>query len=199
MLEPLEPLIRALARLPGIGRRTAERIALRLARERNRATARELAAALRGLDETIRLCAQCGAVTTAADDPCRICRDARRDAHLLCVVEDPADIEPIERSGAFHGRYHALLGKLSPMRGESADNPRFNELRRRIAEENISEVILALNTDVESDATAAFLVETLAPLGVRVTRLAVGLPAGSGIAYSDPVTLSAALRGRQSL
>jgi len=199
MLEPLEPLIRALARLPGIGRRTAERIALRLARERNRATARELAEALRGLDETIRLCSRCGAVTTSAEDPCRICRDPRRDTRLLCVVEDPADIEPIEKSGAFRGRYHALLGKLSPMRGESAGNPRFDDLRRRIAEEGITEVILALNTDIESDATAAFLLELLAPLGVRVTRLAVGLPAGSGIAYSDPVTLSAALRGRQPM
>lgn len=199
MLEPLEPLIRTLARLPGIGRRTAERIALRLVREPDRALARELAAALRGLDDAVRLCGRCGAVTTATEDPCRLCRDPRRDGQVICVVEDPADIEPIEKSGGFRGRYHALMGKLSPMRGESAGNPRFEALRQRVAAEGVTEVILALNTDVESDATAAFLREQLAPLGVRVTRLAVGLPAGSGIAWSDPVTLSAALRGRQPM
>ena len=199
MLEPLEPLIRALARLPGIGRRTAERIALRLARDRSRAVARELQSALQGLDEGIRLCGRCGAVTSAAEDPCRLCTDPRREAGLLCVVEDPADIEPLERAGVFRGRYHALMGKLSPMRGESAANPRFEALFRRVGAEGIAEVVLALNTDVESDATAAYLRERLAPLGARVTRIAVGLPAGSGIAYSDPVTLAAALQGRRPL
>jgi recombination protein RecR len=199
MLEPLEPLIRALVRLPGIGRRTAERIAVRLARDRSRSLAHELVSALRELETDVRCCSRCGAITTAANDPCALCTDPRRQGDTLCVVEDASDIEPIERSGAFRGRYHALMGKLSPMRGESAASLRLEDLRRRIEREGIVEVILALNTDVESDATAAFIREELAPLKVRVTRLAVGLPAGSGIAYSDPVTLSAALQGRRPL
>ncbi len=199
MLEPLEPLIHALARLPGIGRRTAERIALRLARDRSRSMARELTAALQGLETNIICCSRCGAITTTAADPCALCTDPRRVTDLLCVVEDPSDIETIERSGAFRGRYHALMGKLSPMRGEGSRHLGVENLRRRIEEEGFTEVILALNTDVESDATAAFLREILAPLDVKITRLATGLPAGSGIAYSDPVTLSAALRGRRPM
>ncbi len=199
MLEPLEPLIRALARLPGIGRRTAERIALRLVRDRSRSLAHELRRALEELDDAIRLCRRCGAVTSAAEDPCRLCTDPHRESGVLCVVEDPADIEQVEKSGGFRGRYFALMGKLSPMRGESVVNPRFEELCRRVAEERIGEVVLALNTDMESDATAAYLRDRLAPAGARVTRIAVGLPAGSGIAYSDPVTLAAALQGRRPL
>jgi len=199
MLEPLEPIIRAFSRLPGIGRRTAERIALRLAHDRSGALVRELTAALRGLETDIRCCSLCGAVTTSAADPCTLCTDPRRQSDILCVVEDPADIEPIEQSGAYRGRYHALMGKLSPMRGQSAAQLRVDVLCRRIEQERIAEVILALNTDTESDATVAFLREKLQPLNVRITRLAVGVPVGSGIAYCDAVTLSAAMQGRRVL
>jgi recombination protein RecR len=197
MLEPIEKLIAVLGRLPSVGRRSAERIALRLVRDRSRGLIRDLAAALDEVERSVRLCGRCGGLTDAGHDPCRLCADASRDGTVLCVVEQPGDILPIEESGAFHGRYHALMGRISPMRGEGPRQVRVEDLLRRVAEESVAEVILALDTDVESDATCAYLAEALAPLRVRVTRLATGLPAGSGIAYSDPVTLSRALQGRR--
>ena len=197
MLEPIEKLIAVLGRLPSVGRRSAERIALRLVRDRSRGLIRDLAAALDEVERSVRLCGRCGGLTDAGHDPCRLCADASRDGTVLCVVEQPGDILPIEESGAFHGRYHALMGRISPMRGEGPRQVRVEDLLRRVAEESVAEVILALDTDVESDATCAYLAEALAPLRVRVTRLAIGLPAGSGIAYSDPVTLSRALQGRR--
>ncbi len=199
MLEPMERLIAVLARLPGLGRRSAERIALRLVRDRSRGLGRELVAALQELDEHMRYCTRCGGLTTTAADPCRLCTDPRREDALLCVVEDAADLFQIENSGSFRGRYHVLGGRLSPMRGEGPSTLRVESLVQRLREGAVREVILALNTEVESDATVAFLAEQLKPLGVRVTRLAYGLPAGSGIAYSDAVTLSHALEGRQTL
>jgi len=197
MLEPIEKLIAVLGRLPSVGLRSAERIALRLVRDRSRGLIRDLAAALDEVERSVRLCGRCGGLTDAGHDPCRLCADASRDGTVLCVVEQPGDILPIEESGAFHGRYHALMGRISPMRGEGPRQVRVEDLLRRVAEESVAEVILALDTDVESDATCAYLAEALAPLRVRVTRLATGLPAGSGIAYSDPVTLSRALQGRR--
>ncbi len=197
MDEIIERLIGVLSRLPGLGRRSAERIAMRLVRDRSHGLARDLVAALQDLDACIRLCSVCGNVTPLERDPCRICTDPRRDAHLLCVVGQPADIVQLERSGSFRGRYHALLGKVSPMHGEGPKQVRVEGLLDRVRRDGVREVILALDTDVESDATAHFLREHLAALGVRVSRLAYGLPAGSGIAYSDPLTLSRALEGRR--
>ena len=197
MNETVNRLMDVLARLPGIGRRSAERIALRLVR--SRALGRDLIGALQDLEEKVRLCSLCGAVTPQGEDPCRLCTDPRRDARRLCVVEEPADIAQIEKSAAFRGRYHALMGRLSPMRGEGPSNPRFEALLSRLKPEQIEEVILALNTDVESDATAAYLRDHLAARGVRVSRIAFGLPAGSGIAYSDPITLQRAMEWRRDI
>ena len=199
MIEAVDRLVGVLARLPGLGRRSAERIALRLVRDRGRGTAAELIAALQGLESQVRLCATCGAMTPADRDPCRICTDPRRETRSLCVVEDPSDIASIEASGAFQGRYHALMGRLSPMRGEGPRQLRVEALVRRIGDETIEEVILALNTDAESESTAQWLASKLAALGVKVTRIAYGLPVGSGIAYSDPVTLQRAIAGRMRM
>jgi recombination protein RecR len=199
VIEAVDRLVDVLAKLPGLGRRSAERIALRLVRDRGRGTAAELIAALQGLESQVRLCTTCGAMTPADRDPCRICTDPRRATHALCVVEDPSDISTVEASGAFQGRYHALMGRLSPMRGEGPRQLRVEALVRRIGDEQIEEVILALNTDAESESTAQWLASKLATLGVKVTRIAYGLPVGSGIAYSDPVTLQRAIAGRMKM
>ena len=194
-MDPLGQLTEALARLPGIGRRTAERLAARLARE-PAGLARELSAALEEARAKLVACKLCGNVTSREENPCRLCADSRRDEALLCVVEDPADIALIERSGEYHGRYFALMGRLSPMRGEGLADLRLPALLERAAA--AQEVLLALNCDVESEATAAYLRHVLLQKlpQVKVSRLALGIPAGSAIAYADPVTLGRAIRGR---
>jgi recombination protein RecR len=193
----LERLVGCLCELPGIGRRSAERMALKLARDAT--LLKELIAALREASERVRSCSRCGSITRAEEDPCRLCTDAARDGRTLCVVEDPDDILPVERSGGFRGRYHSLMGKVSPREGTGPGDLRIAALLKRIDEEGITEVILALNTDVESDATASYMCELLKDRNVKVTRLAFGLPAGSGIMYSDSITLARAIKGRQPL
>ncbi|MBN1268920.1 MAG: recombination protein RecR [Kiritimatiellae bacterium] len=196
--KPVENLAQVLGRLPGVGRRSAERMALRLAREAG-GLAADLDAALRDVMNAVQICSLCGNLTIKGKDPCALCSDPRRDDHVICVVEDPTDIGLIERAGEYRGRYHALMGKISPMEGEGVENLRIRTLLQRIDKEKVQEVILALNSDVESDATASFLKQVLSSRKVRVTRLAFGIPAGSEIAYSDPVTLSRAIQGRQAL
>ena len=198
-MELLDKLTGLLTKLPGVGRRSGERMAIALAR--NPALLRDLAQSLRDVDARITLCGRCGNITLRDANPCRLCEDARRDDRQLCVVEDPGDIDQIEKSGVFKGRYFALLGKLSPMKGEGLHNTRIEALLARVAEGQAEEVILALNSNVESDGTARFIAEALAAGGkpVRVTRLARGLPAGSGISYADSVTLASALQTRQPL
>ena len=188
-----------LARLPGVGRRTAERMAVKLARD-PQGLAKELGAALADLTARAAICSQCGDLTLRGVDPCALCTSPRRDNHMLCVVEEPTDIQQIEASGAFQGRYHALLGRLSPMKGEGIGHLRLEALLKRIEAEGITEVILALSPDVEGDSTAAFIRHVLEHRpGLRVTRLALGVPAGSAIAYADPLTLARALQGRQNM
>lgn len=194
----LERLTRVLSRLPGVGKRSAERMALRLAREPD-SLAAELERALREVREQVCCCSLCGTVTSMDRNPCRLCADAGRDDTLLCVVEDSNDIVQIERSGGYRGRYHALGGRLSLMRGEGPEDLRLKPLLERVRAGTFREVVLALNTDVESDATAAMVADLLSGEPVIVTRLASGLPAGSGIGYSDPVTLLRAMKGRQVL
>lgn len=194
----LERLSERLSRLPGIGRRSAERMALRLARDPG-GLASDLMAALRDVVANVRCCGRCGNVTTVDEDPCRLCVDPARDGAQLCVVEDASDILTIERAGGYRGRYHALLGKLSPMQGTGPRDIRVEALVRRVEQEGVRELVLALNTDVESDATARYIGELFKDRPVRVTRLAFGLPAGSGIMYADAVTLSRAMKGRQPL
>jgi recombination protein RecR len=195
-MEPLQQLADAFARLPGIGRRTAERLATHLARHPG-TDALALQSAIEAARATLEPCSSCGAVTVRGQNPCRFCTDPSRDPSLLCVVESPSDILPLERSGEYRGRYFSLLGLLSPMRGEGLTELRVRELVRRAADP-VREVVLALNGDVESDATAAYLRHALltAHPALSVSRLATGMPAGGAIAFSDPVTLGRALRGR---
>ncbi|MFO7870862.1 MAG: recombination mediator RecR [Kiritimatiellia bacterium] len=188
-------MVEALSRLPGVGRRSAERMALRLAGDPGGL----LTKLVKALDEgrkSLKRCSKCGNVTTVKEDPCRLCTDVARDCEVICVVEDPADIRTIEKSGAYRGRYHALMGKVSPMRDISPDDLRIKALLERVEKEDFREVILALSTDVESDATAAYIAEALKPYSVKVSRPAFGLPVGSGIGFSDAETLSRAFRGR---
>ena len=192
MLRPIEELEKCLSRLPGLGRRSASRAALALVRDPVRLL-QPLLAALRDAETGVRCCSRCGAFTTVDRDPCDTCTDATRDGTILCVVEEPADIVSIESSGAFRGRYHALGGKLSPARRCGPEKLRLAELQDRVVREGVTEVLLALSTDMDGDATAGYIAEILKGTGARVTRLAFGLPADSGIAYSDPLTLKRAI------
>ena len=197
MTSLLERLGEALGALPGVGRRSAERMAAFLAR--NEAAAAELGEALAAAREGLAACPLCGSITGKDEVPCRLCTDLRRDDAVLCVVENPADIALLEQSGAFMGRYFALMGRLSPMRGEGVAQLRLPALLERAA--GAKEVFLAMDSDVEGDATAAYLRQALLERhpGLQVTRLAFGLPAGSALAYADPVTLARAVKGRTGM
>ncbi|HMP74854.1 MAG TPA: recombination mediator RecR [Kiritimatiellia bacterium] len=197
MPEALDKLIAGLGRLPGVGRRSAERMAMAILRD-PAGTGAELAGVLQVALQHLTPCKWCGNITLRAQDPCPLCTDPRRDTGVLCVVEEPADILNLERSGAYRGRYHALMGRLSPMRGEGVRNLRVDALVERVRAGSFKEVVLALNSDVESDATAAYLQEVLATAGVKVTRLARGIPAGSGLSYTDAITLARAFENRRS-
>lgn len=198
MESPIDNLVRALARLPGLGRRSAERAALALVRQPD-GVMDNLQRALAAARENVCCCDICGGFTTRDANPCPLCTDLRRDDGLLCIVEEPGDILAFERAAIFNGRYHSLNGKVSAARGTGPADLRLNALCDRVQSGHFREVVLATATDLEGDATAAFLTELLtarAP-GLRVTRLAFGLPVDSGIAYSDPVTLKRALSGRR--
>lgn len=197
-LVPLDNLVAALSRLPGIGRRTAERMALALVQD-EKGLMRILANALLEADDAIGCCERCGSITLAARNPCDLCTRPRKDANVLCVVESPGDIMKIEESGGFQGRYHALMGRISPMHGTGIADLRVGRLLERIAQEGIDEVFIALGTDVESDATASYLREILAVRNVKVSRIAFGLPTGSAIEYADASTLARAIKGRQEM
>lgn len=193
--EPITNLIESLARLPGIGPRSAERLALHLAQSPPD-TVRQLAKALVEGRERIRTCSTCGALTES--DPCGICADSRRDQSILCVVERPLDIFALEKAGAFRGRYHVLGGKISPLNGVEPEDLRFEELEARLTA-GVQEVIIALSSDVEGDATSFYLAKRLAGKGAKISRIAHGLPAGTGLEFADEVTLSRALEGRREL
>lgn len=194
-IQELENLSERLAKLPGVGRRSAERMALKLAAEPDKLIL-PLIAALEETRQTVSFCSKCGCVTEAKRDPCKLCTDPSRDGNVVCVVEEPSDIVALESTGAYHGRYHALMGKISPMRGDGPNDIRIRALVRRIREEGIGEVMLALNTDIESEATAGLIAEILKERGIRVSRLAYGIPAGSGIRYADSITLERAIKGK---
>jgi recombination protein RecR len=196
MPDTVTRLMAALNGLPGIGPRSAERIALHLV-QTEAGLARQLAEAILAARERVQTCRVCGALTEA--QPCGICGDTRRDASLLCVVEHAADLIPLEKSGAFHGRYHVLGGRISPLDGIGPEDLRIDALESRLQSEPIREIILALGTDVEGDATGFYLAQRLSGRGARVTRIAYGLPAGSGLEFADELTLSRALEGRREL
>ena len=195
MIAPVEELEKSLARLPGLGRRSALRAALALVREKERLLD-PLVAALSFARSAVKTCSECGSFTVQGADPCALCCDAARDASLLCVVEEPSDGVSLESSGAFRGRYHVLGGKISPARKVGPEKLRIREMRERVLKNAVKEVLIAVSTDMDGDATAGYIVEVLKDTGARVTRLAFGLPAGSAVAYSDPLTLRRAVRGR---
>jgi len=189
-------LTETLSELPGIGPKTASRLAFFLLRGKSELSLR-LAEALKGLVERTRFCSICYNVTE--DDPCPICANPIRNQHLVCVVEEPMDLLALERTDQYHGVYHVLHGALSPMDGVFAEDLRVTELESRIRRGEVQEVILATNPTSEGDYTAAYLLQRLKPLGVRVTRLGRGLPMGGDLEYADAVTLTRALESRQEL
>ena len=193
---PVARLIEALERLPGIGPKTAQRLAFHLLKQ-PAAAVRELAEALADVKARVVHCSSCFNITDV--DPCRICGDPARDPGLLCVVEEPNDLMAMERTGEYRGRYHVLLGALSPLDGIGPDELKVRELLSRIEGNHVREVILATNPNVEGDATALYLSKLLRPLGLRVTRIARGLPVGGDLEYADEVTLSRALEGRREM
>jgi recombination protein RecR len=189
-------LIEALSKLPGIGPRSAERIALHLVQAESGAVT-QLADTILSAREQVHLCGVCGALTERS--PCPICSDPRRDSSLICLVERPVDIISVEKSGTFHGRYHVLGGKISPLNGVEPEDLRIADLEKRLAQEPIRELIVALGTDVEGDATGFYLAKRLAHAGLKITRIAHGLPAGAGLEFADEITLSSALEGRREM
>ena len=194
--EPFARLIEALQRLPGIGPKTAQRLTFFLLK-RPVAEVRELSEALLAVKERIVHCRTCFNVTD--EDPCRICADPARDDRVLCIVEEPNDLLAMERTGEFRGRYHVLLGALSPLDGIGPEDLKVRELLARLEAGETTEVILATNPNVEGEATAIYLAKLLRPLGMRVTRIARGLPVGGDLEYADQVTLSKALEGRREI
>jgi len=196
--EPVQKLIDAFSRLPGIGPKTASRLAFFLLRTSDDLSL-ELAQSLQELKSSIVYCQRCFNITTAGRVECEICASPERDARLLCVVEEPLDVLALERASGFKGQYHVLGGVLSPIQGIGPDDLRIRELIERVRLGGIEEIILATNPSLEGDATAMYLHTQLGPLGVRVTRLARGLPVGGDLEYADPNTLLRALAGRQEL
>ena len=192
--ESLTRLTEQLSRLPGIGPRSAQRLAYHVIRAPKEET-RELAEALLGVIETVKFCSVCQNVTQT--DPCPRCALPAEDQSIICVVEEPLDVVAIERSGAFKGRYHVLHGLLSPMDGVTPENLRIRELIERLRDDTVKEVIIATNPSMEGEVTAMYVQGLIAPLGVRVTRLARGLPSGSDLEFADAVTVARALEGRQ--
>jgi len=202
--DPIRRLVQRLSRLPGIGEKTATRLAFHFVRTPD-SQVRELAQSLLELIEKIRLCSVCMDVTE--QDPCERCSDARRDPAMICVVSSPSDVIALERGGVFHGHYHVLHGLLSPLDGIGPEDLRIDELLRRLSGEPRSgesgtpdaEVIIATASSVEGEATAMYLAQLIKPLGVRVSRIASGIPVGSELEYTDQATLARALEGRSEL
>jgi recombination protein RecR len=192
----VQRLIDEFSRLPGIGPKSASRLTYFLLRGDGRQT-RDLAEALVELKERTRFCSVCFNITEA--DPCPICADPARSVGVICVVEEPLDVLAIERTGGFRGRYHVLHGALSPVEGVGPEDLKIRELVARAKAEPIKEIILATNVSLEGEATAMYLQRQLAPLGVKVTRLARGLPVGGDLEYADETTLARALEGRQEM
>jgi recombination protein RecR len=193
---PIIALTAALAKLPGVGPRSAERIALHLV-QTDSAVVKDLANIILLAREKIQFCTTCGALTEKS--PCSICEDSRRDSSLICVVERAVDILSVEKSGTFRGKFHVLGGKISPLDGVEPDDLRIAELEKRLTHEPVKEIVIALGTDVEGDATSFYLAKRLARPGLKISRIAYGLPAGSGLEYADELTLSRALEGRREM
>ena len=192
----IQKLIKQIARLPGIGEKTAERLALHLLRA-PRQEAEQLAQSILDIKDKVGFCTRCFALSDG--DLCKLCSDPARDPSLLCVVEQPADMVAIEKSGAFHGMYHILSGALSPMNGVGPENIRIRELMARIQKDQVKEVVLATSTNVEGEATASYIAQLLQTYQIQVTRIASGVPMGGDLKYVDQVTLKKAMDTRHAL
>ena len=193
---PVQNLIDELGRLPGIGPKSAQRIAFHILKI-DAEDARRLARSITEAKERVTWCRRC--YNFAEGELCTFCRDERRDPQVVCVVEEPRDIVAIERTGEFKGRYHVLQGAISPIEGIGPEQLRVKELLTRISDEGVNEVILATNPNIEGEATAMYLAKLLKPVGLRVTRIASGLPVGGDLEYADEVTLGRALEGRRDV
>jgi recombination protein RecR len=194
--DSITQLIAALSKLPGVGPRSAERIALHLVQADSGAV-KQLAEVMLLAREKIQFCTTCGALTEKS--PCPICEDSRRDSSLVCVVERAVDILNVEKSNTFRGKFHVLGGKISPLDGVEPEDLSIAGLEKRLAHEPIKEIIIALGTDVEGDATSNYLAKRLARAGLKISRIGFGLPAGSGLEFADELTLSRALEGRREM
>jgi recombination protein RecR len=192
----VQDLIDELGRLPGVGPKSAQRIAFHVLNS-DSADVRRLISALTEVLDKVKFCVVCGNVS--ADEQCKICRDPRRDASALCIVEEPKDVVAIEKTREFHGRYHILGGAISPLDGIGPDELRVKELVTRLASGEVTEIILATDPNLEGEATATYLARLLKPMGLRVTRLASGLPVGGDLEYADELTLGRAFEGRRLL
>jgi recombination protein RecR len=194
--DPLAELVAALQRLPGIGVRSAQRLAHHLLK-----TPREevdaLCAALVAVKERVTYCSICSNITSV--DPCAYCTADDRDARLICVVEQPENVHTVEKTRGFRGRYHVLMGAIAPLQGVGPDDLRIRSLLARVGEGGVEEIIVATNPTVEGEATALYLAKLIKPLGVRVTRIAMGIPVGSDIEYADEVTMTRAMEGRRDI
>jgi recombination protein RecR len=194
--DPIRRLVQELSRLPGIGEKTATRLAFHLVRG-NRQQVHDLAQALVDVTDKIRLCSVCMNMTES--DPCSLCSDPRREKDMICVVASPSDLIAIDRGGHFRGRYHVLHGLLSPLEGIGPDDLRIAELVRRLGSDEVREVIIATSPSVDGEATAMYVARVLKPLGVKVSRIATGLPVGGELEYSDQATIARALAARAPL
>ena len=194
--ESLFKLIEELRKLPGVGRKTAERLAFYILKSQ-RHEADALVKAILELKEKVRLCSVCSSITEV--DPCNICSDMNREKNMLCVVEEPHDVFAIEKTREFKGSYHVLMGVLSPLDGVGPSDLKIEELLNRVRENGISEVILATNPNLEGEATAMYIAKVLKPFGMKVTRIARGLPVGGDLEYADEVTLTKSIEGRQEM
>ncbi len=194
--EPITRLIEELQRLPGIGRKSAQRLAFHILRT-PREDAERLCDAVRDVKDRVTYCSVCNNITDT--DPCAYCRDEARDHSLICVVEEPQNVMAIEKTRDFKGKYHVLGGAISPLQGIGPDELKVKGLLTRVDAGGVSEVILATNPNVEGEATAIYLAKLLKPLGVRVTRIAMGVPVGSDLEYADEVTVHKAMEGRREV
>ena len=196
LIEPIARMVNQLSKLPGVGQKTAQRLAYHII-SMPEDQVRELAASIYNGKKQVRFCSVCG--NYATEDPCPMCRDEDRKNGLLCVVKDPRDVAAMERMRDYNGQYHVLHGVISPMQGVGPDDIRIRELLSRLSDGSISEVILATNPDVEGEATAAYIARLIKPMGIRVTRIAHGIPVGADLEYTDEVTLSRAFSGRSEI
>jgi len=192
----IQDLIDELGRLPGIGPKSAQRIAFHIIQS-ERVDVTRLADVLRTVKERVKFCAECGNISE--EDLCRICQDPRRDASIICVVEEPKDVMAIEKTREFRGKYHVLGGAISPIDGVGPENLRIRELMIRLGNTEIQELIIATDPNLEGEATASYLIRQIKPLGVKVSRLASGLPVGGDLEYADEVTLGRAFEGRRTV